>query len=229
MGHGKAPPKAPDAYVATLFDQHAGDFDAILTGALGYAVPMQMAEWLGANQPGPYARMLDLGCGTGLCGIMLMDMCAHATGIDISENMVEEADSRAAYDALYVNEAVHFLNEWARLDHPSFDLIVAADVLPYLGDLDDLFDGIAANAAENCRLAFSSETLPALETEKRDWGITPHQRFAHSAAYLKAQCARVGFVEIELFTPITVRSEQGMPVPGYLVIASHASDQAGGL
>lgn len=31
MGRGEAPPKAPDAYVETLFDQHAESFEDILS------------------------------------------------------------------------------------------------------------------------------------------------------------------------------------------------------
>jgi predicted TPR repeat methyltransferase len=223
MGMGDAPDKAADAYVATLFDQHAEDFDDILTGALGYAVPMQAAEWLTANRPGPYARMLDLGCGTGLSGMMLMELCDHATGVDIAERMVEKADERAAYDALYVNEAVHFLEEWAKSDDPEhkpFDLIVATDVLPYIGALEPFFDGIAANAPGHARLVVSSETLPDLANGQKDWTVTPHQRFAHSADYLRAMCARAGFTTLELFEPIIVRLEQGAPIPGFLVVAA---------
>lgn len=223
MGLDGAPDKAPDAYVATLFDQHAERFDDILTGELGYAVPMQAADWLTENRPGPYERLLDLGCGTGLSGMMLMELCAHATGVDISEKMVEEADARAAYDALYVNEAVHFLDEWARSNDPGhlpFDLIVATDVLPYIGALEPLFDGITANAADEARLVFSAETLPDLADGATDWRVTPHQRFAHSAAYLTAMCRRAGFDAIELLQPITVRMEQGAPIPGYLVVAA---------
>src|SRR5690606_36258507 len=37
LGHGETPPKAPDAYVETLFDQHAESFEDILVEQLGYA------------------------------------------------------------------------------------------------------------------------------------------------------------------------------------------------
>ncbi|MEO1745478.1 MAG: methyltransferase [Pseudomonadota bacterium] len=221
LGLAKAPDKAPDAYVATLFDQHADDFDDILTGQLGYAVPMQLGQWLQESFPeARFDRMLDLGCGTGLVGMMLMEMCDHATGVDISENMVEAADERAAYDDLFVNEAVHFLDEYAKSTdkaHAPFDLIVAADVLPYIGALEALFDGIAANSAPGAMLAVSCETLPNLHT---GWSITAHQRFAHSKHYLEQMCARAGFLDVELFAEITVRTEDGAPIPGYLIVAS---------
>lgn len=223
MGMGPAPDKAGDAYMVTLFDQFADQFDDVLTGALGYAVPMQVAEWLKTNQPGPYARLLDLGCGTGLSGMMLGEMCAYAVGVDISEQMIERADERAAYDALYINEAVHFLQEWAQQDeqsHAPFDLITATDVLPYFGALEPLFDGIAANSADQARLIVSAETLPELEDTGADWSVTPNYRFAHSAAYLQAMSRRAGFETIELCQPIRVRREGSASIPGYLVVAS---------
>lgn len=222
LGLVQPPSKAPDAYVATLFDQHAEDFDDILTGQLQYAVPMQAAEILSRFAPGPYQRMLDLGCGTGLSGMMLMDMCVHATGVDLSENMIDKADERACYDELFVNEAVHFLQEWEKRQNPShlpFDLLAATDVLPYIGALEPLFDGLGSNSASGARLVFSAETMPDAEMEDDDWHITPNHRFAHSKAYLTAMCERAGFSDITHFQDITVRLEQGEPIPGYLVIA----------
>lgn len=226
MELGDAPEKAPDAYVATLFDQHAEAFDDILTGQLGYAVPMQLAEILTADPEARFGRMLDLGCGTGLSGMTLGPLCDHATGVDISEKMVDQSDERAVYDALFVNEAVHFLEEWKKArndvsaeDYAKFDLIVATDVLPYMGALEPLFAGVAANANPGACFAFSSETMPDEAFAGKQWRVTPNQRFAHSAAYLKSLLGQHGFRRIAAFERITVRLEEGMPIPGWLVIA----------
>jgi predicted TPR repeat methyltransferase len=226
MNLGDAPEKAPDAYVATLFDQHAEDFDDILTGQLGYAVPMHLAELFTADPAARFARMLDLGCGTGLSGMTLGALCEHATGVDISENMVDQADERAVYDALFVNEAVHFLEEWQKArepdnaeDYAPFDLVVATDVLPYIGALEPLFAGVAANTNRGACFAFSSETMPDEAFAGKPWRVTPNQRFAHSAAYLKSLLKDYGFNRTTAFEAITVRLEQGEPIPGWLVIA----------
>lgn len=222
MGLGDAPDKAPDAYVATLFDQHAEVFDDILTGDLGYAVPMQLAEILHGDPERHFARMLDLGCGTGLSGMTLGDLCDHATGVDISENMVDMADERAVYDALFVNEAVHFLEEWQKAegeDYAPFDLIVATDVLPYIGALEPLFAGVAANTNPGACFAFSAETLADEDFGGKSWRVTPNHRFAHTDAYLKSLLKEHGFSRVTSFDPITVRSEQGAPIPGWLVVA----------
>ncbi|GAB4351267.1 MAG: class I SAM-dependent methyltransferase [Oricola sp.] len=226
MNLGAMPEKAPDAYVATLFDQHAEVFDDILTGQLGYAVPMQLAEILAGDPEARFARMLDLGCGTGLSGMTLGPLCDHAVGVDISEKMVDQADERAAYDALFVNEAVHFLEEWQKAreqaetdDYAPFDLVVATDVLPYVGALEPLFAGVAANTVPGACFAFSSETMSDEAFAGKPWRVTPNQRFAHSAGYLKALLEENGFSRITAFEPITVRMEQGAPIPGWLVVA----------
>jgi len=62
MGRGETPSKAPDAYVETLFDQHAEVFEDVLVEQLGYHVPMMVRQRLQELNLGPFKRMLDLGC-----------------------------------------------------------------------------------------------------------------------------------------------------------------------
>ena len=91
MGLGEMPDRMPDAYVATLFDQHADDFDDILVEQLRYCVPMQLREVLRTHGERRFAHVLDLGCGTGLAGLALRDVAGHLTGVDLSERIVELA------------------------------------------------------------------------------------------------------------------------------------------
>jgi len=226
LGAAPAPAKAPDAYIATLFNQQAAHFDQILVEDLGYAVPMQLASRFQPLKLGPFQHMLDLGCGTGLSGLALKAYCTYQTGVDLAEAMVEEADERGVYDALFVNEAVYFLEEWRRqhekqpADYPLFDLIVATDVLPYIGDLAPLFDGLSHAASTNATLGFSCETIDNAAVEKNGWSITPHQRFAHGRNYLESELKRTGWALIDC-QPIRIRMESGKPIPGWLVLARH--------
>lgn len=217
MGRGDTPVKAPDAYVETLFDQHAEVFEDVLVEQLGYHVPMMVRQRLQALKLGPFKRMLDLGCGTGLTGGTLRDLCEDITGIDISEKMVEIAHEKDVYETLFVAEVEDFLDD---NDEDPFDLITATDVLPYLGALEPLFFGAADNLTPGGLFIFSSETLPGEALAGRPYMVGPHQRFAHAETYLRQRLADTGFELLEI-TGINVRMEEGHPTPGHLVIAKY--------
>lgn len=219
MGRGEVPNKAPDAYVATLFDQHAEMFDTILVDQLGYDVPLQLADQLDEMNPDAhYARMLDLGCGTGLGADALFEMTEHRTGVDIAENMIAIADEKGDYNVLYVGEVVIFLDQTTA---PAWDIIIATDVLPYMGDLEPFFSKLPLNLNRNGIFAFSSETLSDKDFAGRDYTVGPHQRFAHKQDYVEKLLLSHGIKMLRV-TDITVRSEQGKPVPGHLYIAQKA-------
>jgi predicted TPR repeat methyltransferase len=215
MGLGEAPPKAPDAYVATLFDQHAEAFESILVDQLEYCVPLLVRQRLQALGLGPFKKMLDLGCGTGLTGGALRDMVEDITGLDISENMVEIAHGKDLYETLYVAEAADYLED---NDDGPFDLVTATDVLPYLGFLEELFFGVADNMETGGVFIFSSETLPDEALQGRDFMVGPHQRFAHAEGYVRKVLGDAGFGVVEV-GDITVRLEDGEPIAGHLVLA----------
>jgi predicted TPR repeat methyltransferase len=215
MGFGEAPPKAPDAYVATLFDQHAEAFESILVDQLEYCVPLMVRQRIQALELGPFRKMLDLGCGTGLTGGAMRDMVDDITGLDISENMVEVAHEKDLYETLYVAEAADYLED--NEDGP-FDLVTATDVLPYLGFLEELFFGVADNMEPGGLFVFSSETLPDEVLQGRDFMVGRHQRFAHAESYVRKVLSDAGFEVVEL-GDITVRLEDGEPIPGHLVAA----------
>ena len=216
MGRGATPDRASPAYVMTLFDQHADAFDDILVRQLGYDVPNLIARALSDCAPGPYARMLDLGCGTGLCAVALEDITRERVAVDLSEEMIGLAAERDLYDDLYIGEIVSFLQE--QTDEPDWDLIVAADVLPYLGGVEALFHATASRLNPDGLFAFSTETLSAEALNGKPFMVGPNHRFAHDLAYLEAALPKSGLLMLHA-EPITVRHEEGEPVPGHLVLA----------
>ncbi len=220
LGLGETPARAPEAYVATLFDQHSEVFDSLLVDQLGYDVPLLLRQRLLAVAPGPYRRLLDLGCGTGLTAEAVEDLTAHRTGVDMSEGMLDAAHEKEVYDALFIADAAGFLAS-AEAEGESWDLIAATDMLPYLGALEPLFDGVAARLAPGGVFAFSSETLPEAAFEGADYRVGPKQRFAHRLDYIERLLAARGFsiLSEEL---IVVRYDEGDPVPGHLLVTRSA-------
>lgn len=215
MGRAPAPDAAPPAYVATLFDQNAASFDDMLVGQLGYAVPMLVRERIAALGLGPWARMLDLGCGTGLTGASMTDMAGEITGVDLAEAMLDEAHERGCYDALYIAEAAAFLEEAAEAGDIPWDLITATDVLPYIGALEPFFTGLDRALAPGGVLVVSTEAAPG---GGAPWRIGARHRYTHSERYLAALISAHGLKTLEC-GPITVRHDEGVPVPGHLIVA----------
>ena len=220
MGMGPVPDRAPPAYVATLFDQHAERFEEILVGRLGYRTPQDLAAALAPH--GPFARMLDLGCGTGLAAAALAGATGHRTGVDLAEAMLALADETGLYDDLYLADAEGFL-EAAAEEGETWDLIVAADVMPYLGDLGPLIARAADRLAPGGLLAFSTERAP--EDGREDapgWVVVPGRRFAHAGPWLRRTLAAAGLATLAL-EPVVIRWEEGAPAQGWLAVARRAA------
>ncbi|NVK34772.1 MAG: methyltransferase [Rhodobacteraceae bacterium] len=220
MGRGEVPATMPEAYVATLFDQHADVFDEILVDQLGYCVPLLLREKVRQLGLTTFNAFLDLGCGTGLTGLAFSDCTGHRTGVDLSERIVELAYDREIYDDLYVGEAVAFLEEFEDEDGnvPSWDFIAATDVFPYLGDIEPIVAAAAKRLNEKGYFAFSTETLSDEQLDGLDFKVGKKQRFAQAGSYVDRVLGAHGF-QVLAKDDITVRLEDGEPVPGHMVVA----------
>jgi predicted TPR repeat methyltransferase len=197
--------RAPDNYLVAYFDEFADTFESKLVDALNYRVPEKLHAML-AKGGRRFANVLDLGCGTGLCAPFLHQLGDRLTGVDLSRRMLEKASARALYNDLIEAEAGDFLDHSTDL----FDLVVAADFIPYFGDLAGLFEKVARVLKPGGLLAFNAETA------ERDFCILPSGRFAHATSYIDAAAA-VNFTRIDLQHTM-IRLEAAKPVDGVLVV-----------
>ena len=118
--------------VRRLFDAKAASWAAKyapqgrLTGRLA-----QLSDAAGSHVPAG-GRVLDLGCGTGELARHLAASGLRVTGCDISANMLSQA---AAADPAGAAEWVQLDPGWQTLPFAaaSFDAVVAASVLEYVG------------------------------------------------------------------------------------------------
>jgi predicted TPR repeat methyltransferase len=168
----------PD-YARNLFDNYALYYDKHMQSTLHYSIPQHIARALHQHlkHSAPIARALDLGCGTGLSGVVLRELSTHLTGVDLSSKMLNQAKQKGIYDALTESEALAFLNQ----NTEPYDLIVAADVLPYLGDLKNLFQAVHAQLSPSGLWIFSVEI-----SEQAPWQLQSSARFSHHPDYLRA-------------------------------------------
>lgn len=210
LGNAAPPDRAPAAYVRALFDRYAPRFDADLQGRLGYRTPSLLAALLHSAGilPARRLRVLDLGCGTGLSGVALAPFASRLEGLDLSPRMLEEAARRGLYDVLHEADLLDFLPA-----HPAaWDLIAAADVLNYLGDLRPAMDAMALALARGGLCAVSIET-----GEGAPFVLGEGMRFRHDPGYVAVLAADSGLTPIAREATI-LREDRGAPVHGTLFV-----------
>ena len=217
LGGAPPPARASDAYVREVFDNFADEFDRQLLDHLDYCAPKLLARLFRDSAP-PAATgldVLDAGCGTGLSGIEFRPAARTLTGVDLSGEMLKRARDRGIYDALEEAEIGAFLYA-----HPGrYDLIVAADVFCYLGDLADILAAAAAALRPGGRLVFSVEAGAG-----EGHALSSSGRYVHSPAHVRAAAAAAGLREV-LARSDRLRNEYGVPVEGYLAV--YAADGSG--
>ena len=208
------PARADDAFVETVFDEYAENFDTKLVQSLAYRGPEYIATALAAQLPAAAAlQVLDGGCGTGLCGPVLAPYAAHLTGIDLSANMLARAATRGGYDRLEKAELGTYLASQQR----AFDLIVIADVLIYFGALDGIF-AAAAGALRNAGLLIFTVEIHAGGAQSPPFVIKPSGRYGHAPRYVDQWLAQQGF-DVLSSHAVILREEFTQPVAGLVVSA----------
>jgi predicted TPR repeat methyltransferase len=205
-----SPTALPQAYVRELFDDYAPRYEKHLTEGLSYRGPRLIVQALNDIAPGRrFARAFDRGCGNGLMGAALRSRVETSIGVDLSPAMATKARHRGVYDEAETGEICAFLESRAAA---SADLIVAADALPYFGDLNRLFLAVARALALGGFFVFTAE---ACEGEGYRLGAT--LRFAHSRSYLSKGAAEAGF-DVRLLEPAAARQEKGRDAPGWVCL-----------
>ena len=207
---GETTAVAPSSYIAELFDSFSAHFEERLLVDLEYRTPWELKSLLLAAPDGParFERLLDLGCGTGLVGQVFQEISVCRVGVDLSPKMVEAAAAKKVYDELVVAEIVTFLEQ----NQEPFDLIVAADVLIYVGELDRIFATLARGLARNGRILFSTEQMAGQGYQLRQSG-----RYAHAFSYILAMAARHGFRVLSTQSA-NIRKEKGRWIAGDLYL-----------
>lgn len=229
-----------NSYARHLFNDYAPRFD-ISMKALECRIPQFLAEalrpYLKSNQ-----RIIDLGCGTGLMAPYLKPHAAELVGVDIAGKMLALAAERGLYDRLMLQDMIDALTpspaergrvgEGAAINgesplpphfvrHPPplsrervvFDIIVAADVVVYMGDLQPLFGRVAEALAADGVFALSIEVNGLAE----GYVLQESKRHAHSLAYIAQVAAAAGLAVIAA-NPVVLRQDRGQPVSGAILV-----------
>ena len=208
------PQAAPRAYVEYLFDDYAAEFQQHLVGVLHYRAHALLIQRLAELGPRRFNSVLDLGCGTGLCGPLIRPLADRVDGVDISRGMLDQARALDIYTALAHADVADYLHSASRRD----DLVLAADVFIYVGDLARVFAGVARVLQPGGLFCFTVE----LAAEGQDLQLLPSLRYAHSEAYICRLAIAHGFT-LQMLLRAPLREDQQQPVEGLYVYLAAAS------
>jgi SAM-dependent methyltransferase len=199
-------------------DVAAASYDAkwgISFGEIGHRQVLgKLAKLLGAR-PGPYARALEIGAGTGYFSLNLLQtgVVREATCTDISPGMLATLERNAEELGLEVETATCDAAELPFEDE-SFDLVLGHAVLHHLPDLDRAFAEFLRVLRPGGTLFFAGEPsrsgdrlagypkragLQLGPLWRRLLGVRPAARAPHGGD--EDEHALEGFVDVHAFVP----------------------------
>lgn len=205
------PSAAPREYVENLFDNYAGFYDKHINDVLKYTVPNAMLQLLNPHL-NQFNTILDLGCGSGLAAEKLKSHSNKIIGIDMSKKMLALAARKNFY-----NELIHadLITGMENLKE-TFDLIIAADVFVYIGDLDTIFALVNTHLKSRGLFCFSTELAA------NNYQLLTTARYAHSTDYIAKLAEKYSFQIIEQQS-IIPRYQDNQPVQGMLYLLNNFS------
>ncbi len=211
IGECPVPQGIPSAFVRLHFDRYAKEFESHLTRHLQYRVPQLIKSLVSTvSKELDGWRILDLGCGTGLLAQALSELGGAFEGVDLSPNMLRQAERKGVYHSLVQADMLEFLHQTEK----SYDLVMAADVLNYCGALETLFQAVKNRLAENALFVFSIEDSPR---EDVDYVLRNTGRFQHSPAYIDHLAESNHFTRRQRITDV-LRLEEEQPVTGHVFL-----------
>ena len=206
---GNTTSAAPLDYVEGLFDDYASKFERSLLGNLEYKIPKLIAEIILRDcSSDSLGSIIDLGCGTGLLGVEIKQVCKHLEGLDLSQKMLEEAQKKRVYDQLIKTDILGYL---ATADL-NFDYFIATDVFIYVGDLSDVFHLIKSRNKTGGKLVFSTEHCGGA-----DFLLEQSGRYSHSKMYIEGLCEKFGY-KLRHFETQPLRKEKNQYITGGLYV-----------
>jgi predicted TPR repeat methyltransferase len=216
----------PNSHIKSLFDEYADHYDIHMQNNLAYQLPEFMASLISENLElkNLALNFLDLGCGTGLLGKAVLKKLnleignLEIDGVDLSPKMLEHARQSWVYSRLFEEDFVAYL---ASCPEESYDGIMAADVLNYLGDLSLFFREACRALKPGGFICFSVEDLVG-EGAQEDFRLCETGRVAHNQSYVK-DCinkAHPTLLKTKKIESISARTQLGKDVKEVVYLLS---------
>lgn len=206
------PGKVPLDVIHDIFDPMASIYNLTYVGEKNYEghehIARALQTWVGDNETKP--DILDIGCGTGLCGQLLKEkkLANTLVGVDISPAMLTEARNLVInYKPVYSELAEQDYMEFLQHAEKKYDAVVAASSLHYMKDLQKPFQAckqvLNPGGALFVTLAKSATNFTQLLSEE--------QIFAYPAAALENAAKNSG-LQLHSLEEVTLYDK----VPGFI-------------
>ena len=218
VARGNTPSTQPVEIVTGLFDGYAARFDHHLVVQLQYKLPRDAAQLIIQWHPDHKVDVLDLGCGTGLLGACLGPVNGALIGVDLSQEMIDQAAAHHVYDRFH---RVNILEALEATPSNHYDVIAALDVLIYVGKLDTVIPNAHRILLPGGRFVFSCESGAE---GTADYALQHSYRYTHQRSYVQRLLQAAGFQEMSMEDRV-LRMESGQPVQGFLVTARKQSQR----
>ncbi len=207
--NGELPAKQQAEVVRQTYEIKASTWDQDIKRAnsefLGPQLILQASSKI--FTPDGSLRILDIGCGTGLCGELLQPYQASIDGVDLSEHMLKIARSKAIYNQLQCQDIEQFMETTESL----YDLIVGSGILIFIGDLCHIIHLSANRLSPKGRFIFTTYKSESAEVSIRD-----NLHFAHSENHIRT-CAAKSNLTIDSIDEAVHEFDSGQAQAGYIV------------
>ena len=196
------------SYISQIFDDAALSFDNHLLQELAYQTPLKLHQLALEEGLAKLDRALDLGCGTGLLGKLFRPHCEFLIGLDLSEQMLKQAEKKQLYQQLICADIIDYLPQHQQ----SFQLVIASDVLNYTGDLTPMMQLIYHSLQASGWWLFSTE-----HSQHEEFFLQNNGRFAHSDQHVMKTAKLAGF-QLRRKSQVSLRQEFDVDVQGCLYL-----------
>ena len=186
LNAGEMPGRQPEQLIKQTYEKKARTWDEDVGRAdMAFLGPQHIEQAVAdLNIASDDLDILDIGCGTGLCGVYLRNYAKQLHGVDLSSQMLANAEKKQLYDQLVCGDIVDYVNSTSE----NYDLVVGSGVMIFFGDLQDVITKIARHLNPSGRFIFT-----LYESNQSDIEIRDNLHFAHSQKYIGKVAEQAGF------------------------------------
>ena len=185
LGKGAIPERTPFPYMLDFYRKKAKKFKGEKDDQDQYRGHLLIKRAITSTHDRNNKRsFLDLGCGTGSLGGFLSGYASTLYGVDLSPDMLSEAQKSGSYDSLHREDLISYLEGKSY----KFDTVVAAAVLIHFLDLDPIFGLVKERLSGIGKFVFSA--FEEIEEEKK---LNSFLLYSHNPNYIEMLAARYDF------------------------------------